>query len=213
MTVQQSLGYENAPATMMLATHCVCCGRALVDAVSVECGMGETCRTKHGFYDATPLTPVTKGPFGVGTPEVDGAVGTAVDSNNLRRAANVLVHFAAANQRTTAAVLAGWRVRQLGFDRLSTAILRRNAAIEITVADGWLWLRCPYSEEFNRLRRTERALGGSFIPGKPTGKWRISDTPDARRALVRLLNRVWPDAPIVTPTVLLAGGRRFPFAA
>lgn len=32
--------YENAPATKMLATNCVVCGRALVDAVSVEMGIG-----------------------------------------------------------------------------------------------------------------------------------------------------------------------------
>ena len=32
--------YTQAPATLMLATNCVCCGRALVDAVSVELGIG-----------------------------------------------------------------------------------------------------------------------------------------------------------------------------
>lgn len=39
--------YENAPATKMLATNCVCCGRALVDAISVELGIGPECR--EGF--------------------------------------------------------------------------------------------------------------------------------------------------------------------
>lgn len=45
--------YENAPATKMLATHCVCCGRALVDATSVEMGIGPECRegAKGGFDD------------------------------------------------------------------------------------------------------------------------------------------------------------------
>ena len=36
--------YENAPATIMLATHCCCCGRPLVDAISVELGIGPECR-------------------------------------------------------------------------------------------------------------------------------------------------------------------------
>lgn len=36
--------YENAPATKLLATNCACCGRALVDAVSVETGIGPECR-------------------------------------------------------------------------------------------------------------------------------------------------------------------------
>lgn len=40
--------YENAPATKLLATNCACCGRALVDAKSVECGIGPDCREKYG---------------------------------------------------------------------------------------------------------------------------------------------------------------------
>jgi len=36
--------YTQAPQTIMLATNCVCCGRALVDACSVELGIGPECR-------------------------------------------------------------------------------------------------------------------------------------------------------------------------
>lgn len=46
------MSYENAPATRMLASHCVACGRPLVDAVSVEAGMGPDCREKYGYYAA-----------------------------------------------------------------------------------------------------------------------------------------------------------------
>lgn len=41
------MSYENATATKLLATNCVCCGRSLVDAVSVELGIGPECR--EGF--------------------------------------------------------------------------------------------------------------------------------------------------------------------
>ena len=41
-------GYENAPATQMLSTHCVCCGRALLDSISVSMGIGPECR---GHFD------------------------------------------------------------------------------------------------------------------------------------------------------------------
>lgn len=41
-------GYENAPATRLVATKCVACGRPLVDAISVESGMGPDCREKYG---------------------------------------------------------------------------------------------------------------------------------------------------------------------
>ncbi len=36
--------YLNAPQTKLLATNCVCCGRPLVDAISVSVGMGPECR-------------------------------------------------------------------------------------------------------------------------------------------------------------------------
>jgi hypothetical protein len=43
------MSYENATATKLLATHCVCCGRPLVDAISVQLGIGPECR---GHNDA-----------------------------------------------------------------------------------------------------------------------------------------------------------------
>lgn len=36
--------YTDAPATRLLATHCCVCGKALVDSVSVELGIGPDCR-------------------------------------------------------------------------------------------------------------------------------------------------------------------------
>jgi len=47
--------YTAAPATKMLATNCVVCGRPLVDARSVEMGIGPECResAKGGIDDGT----------------------------------------------------------------------------------------------------------------------------------------------------------------
>lgn len=42
-------GYENSVACKLLASHCVCCGRALVDAISVEMGIGPECREGFNF--------------------------------------------------------------------------------------------------------------------------------------------------------------------
>lgn len=44
-----NMGYEEAPATEMMASHCLLCGRPLVDAVSVETGIGPVCREKYGY--------------------------------------------------------------------------------------------------------------------------------------------------------------------
>ena len=41
--------YESAPATKMIATHCAVCARPLLDAESVERGIGPDCAKRHGF--------------------------------------------------------------------------------------------------------------------------------------------------------------------
>lgn len=42
------MGYEQSPAVDLVATNCALCGRPLLDADSVECGMGPTCRARYG---------------------------------------------------------------------------------------------------------------------------------------------------------------------
>jgi hypothetical protein len=52
------MSYENAPATLLLATHCAACGRPLLDAASVTAGMGPDCRKK--YLDVAPLDEETR---------------------------------------------------------------------------------------------------------------------------------------------------------
>lgn len=42
-------GYEEAPGTELVATHCAICGRPLLEADSVECGIGPICRKRYGY--------------------------------------------------------------------------------------------------------------------------------------------------------------------
>ena len=42
--------YVNSPATKMLATNCLVCGRPLVDAVSVQTGVGPECRKNMDVF-------------------------------------------------------------------------------------------------------------------------------------------------------------------
>lgn len=52
------MSYENSPATKMMATHCIICGRALVDAVSVERGVGPECyhHVQGNYVEVDPET-------------------------------------------------------------------------------------------------------------------------------------------------------------
>lgn len=41
------MSYAQTKACILAATHCVCCGKPLLDAVSVELGVGPICRGKY----------------------------------------------------------------------------------------------------------------------------------------------------------------------
>lgn len=94
------MSYENAPATKLLATACACCGRDLVDAVSVETGIGPECRKKYS---------------------VDTDVSEAA-----RREANQIVYGLAqkgVGYRAYRPAIA--RLAELGFDVLAARIAKR----------------------------------------------------------------------------------------
>jgi len=48
----------------MLATHCAVCSRPLVDAASVEAGMGPDCRDRHGYDDPVDVRMTERAPIG-----------------------------------------------------------------------------------------------------------------------------------------------------
>jgi hypothetical protein len=94
------MSHENAPATKLLATNCACCGRALVDALSVETGIGPECRKR----------------FAVDVVTDDAA----------RQIANVLIHTVARKgvSKTECRMICGELVK-LGFEVLAARILKR----------------------------------------------------------------------------------------
>jgi hypothetical protein len=116
------MSYENAPATKMLATSCACCGRPLVDAKSVEVGIGPDCREKYG-YDTE-----------VGSEE--------------RETANKLVYAIAANPRSIDTLYRCEALRALGFTRLAAIVEKRTAAICVTLTGGEMLVRAPYDPSF-----------------------------------------------------------------
>lgn len=115
------MSYEAAPATRMLATHCAACARPLVDAKSVETGMGPDCRKRHGFNLAV--------------------------SEDARAEANKLVHDIAVRQTGAGIAESCARLRTLGFEALATRIEERAVRVRIEVEGSLLLVTTPYSEE------------------------------------------------------------------
>ncbi len=112
--------YENAPATKMLATHCACCSRPLVDAQSVETGVGPMCRQKHLVPDKV-----------TGLARVEG---------------NRLIHRIAKLQTGKEVTAAVARLKVLGFEhvveRINQRILRkRRPVVKIHYQSGRLFMK------------------------------------------------------------------------
>jgi len=172
-----SSGYENAPATKMLATNCAVCGKPLVDAESCETGLGPICRAESGF-DA-------------GVAEADRETANRLVFNAAIAAqqgrATVVVEIAKAVEKLGFPVLAGkMRAR---FMRVVAAPERRADIFIVLEKDGkTLQVHTPYrrgaAEEFTAAWRA--------IPGR---QWhtRANHIPvEQKAALWALLKRFFP---------------------
>jgi uncharacterized protein DUF6011 len=202
------MSYENAPGTKLLATLCACCARPLLDAASVEAGMGPHCRAKHGYKkaDVEPnwdrLAALVRQTVSLSETELFGGSPAVAEATwrlgglETRRVANVIVHRIAVHQTGPDVLLLTEALRALGFTKLADRITSRVAAIRIEPAQdeaGVLVVTTPYSEEAVRVMRT--------VPGRrwdPKAKVnRIPET--SRRALHAALLFVFPGWAAVGP--------------
>lgn len=166
------MSYENAPATAMLATHCACCSRPLVDAVSVEAGVGPECRKKHGYGEAQSDPEWIAAHRALGLLpgfDVESIVpGWGADA---RRVCNVLVHRVAVEQDGSAVTTYVNAIAALGFTKLAERVARRLATVRIAQDEhGGLVVKAPYDdrfvEEMRRVpgRRWDKAAKANWVP-------------------------------------------------
>lgn len=120
--------YQHAPATKMLATRCAVCSRKLLDAKSVELGIGPDCRKHYGFDLA-------------GIPE------------ETRKEANAIVHKIALIQKGEEALELCKALHALGFDVLANRITQRLTKIHLLVEGEQLIVSTPYNGSFVDLAR------------------------------------------------------------
>lgn len=153
--------YLASPAADMLASSCACCGKALVDADSVETGVGPVCREKHGYGTMQGPADWDAAMAALGSVvPADVVAGWACDAH---RAANALVYRVAVEQRGANVHAYVAAIAALGYATMAARILRRidprgryaaevgdddaprGPAIRIsTGVDGLLVLASPY---------------------------------------------------------------------
>lgn len=149
--------YENAPATRMLATNCAACGRPLLDAVSVEIGMGPDCRKQYATH-------------------------THIDEDK-RNAANKLIYEIAMHQTGKEIIEPLNQLVELGYKELVKKIAKRCSAIHITEADGRYCVKTPFNEDsisaWKRIpgRRWDAATKTNNVPTEQKQRlWNLLQT-------------------------------------
>lgn len=152
--------YENAPATKLLATNCACCGRALVDAVSVETGVGPDCREMHGYAEAQGDADWARADR-----FLDGAVMLDETQQTPREAVNILVHRVARSAKTidknfAAAIFNA--IDALGFSVLAERIAKRfHATLEARLTEEQV---ATLRAEYAKLRAAYCFQNGNATP-------------------------------------------------
>lgn len=192
--------YLNAAATKFIATHCACCGRALVDSDSVQAAVGPECRAKHGYGVQTCAADwgaarTILANFGseLGAPETlitDETPATA------HRVANVLLHRYAENHKT-----ARWVpdcLHALGYDKLAARAAKRArialgavtapATGEVRIelrTDRWTFRGREYSREVLAVASPKDERFIAAVRSLPGRRWdaeaRVWTVPAAER--------------------------------
>jgi len=182
--------YENAPATLLLATSCCCCGRPLVDAISVETGVGPECRKRYGFNEAqgpADWDAVAKFAEGLDFPCSGG---------DARKAVNVLVHRVAVGTAGDVVKTVG-AIGALGYTKLAARLASRVAKVTITVEGEDLAIVTAYSEEsVNALRSVP---GRRWVKNEGGRGGKTTFPLSSRRALFNALTSLFPGAYGVGP--------------
>lgn len=168
------MGYENAPATKLLATKCAVCRRPLVDSVSVNTGMGPDCREKHGFYQEIP------------------------EEN--RTQANTLVYKVALGVQAMELIETCKSLANLGLSRLAHILLDRTADVKIKTMPtdpALLQLDTPYHPDYVQAIK---ALHPRPRWEKLSKTWIVSGATHGNKAqILSLLSRFFPGSLALGP--------------
>lgn len=183
--------YTASPGTDLVATRCACCSRELLDAVSVETGMGEWCRARHG-YKAADVAPAWEAVRSAVAPHVVALAMPAGWDEDARRAANVLVHRIASEHDGERALACTNALHALGFHKLAKRVAVRLAKIEVWEEEQDIVVRAPFSEDLMRVP------GRRWIEAEKVTRFTVRRSFDGmRRMVLDALARSFPGAAVL----------------
>ena len=143
--------YRDTKSHKLVPTHCAACGRALTDATSIEAGVGPVCRKKYNYEDAPVVGPDTAAMVKSAIEDLGETaekVAKALENGDSRRAANVLVHHIACNQKERSSLNAAYALNKMGFEKLSNRVASRIVDITVNHEGDKLVVDTPYDPKF-----------------------------------------------------------------
>lgn len=162
------MSYTNSPACQLLETFCACCSRPLVDATSVEVGVGPECRKRHGF--AAAEGPADWAAVNAAVASLQLGAGWVAASGDQRKAANVLTAHIAADHASDDVGPAIAALAALGYHTLSAKCAKNLCAVTIEQNGGVFRVSAPYSDaataDWRRIpgRRWNREAKTNEVP-------------------------------------------------
>ena len=135
--------YTHSPACALVASHCACCGQPLVDAVSVETGIGPWCRKNHG-YKAADVRADWDG-VDAALEGTDALEVVRTEKIHHRLTANYLVYRIACEPFTRDAQRYVAALYRVGFVALARRIAKRVEGVVVDVEGGELVVTAPKS--------------------------------------------------------------------
>jgi len=202
MTTTETRSYVDSAACRMVATHCACCGRELVDSISVETGVGPECRKRHGYQNPQQeenweaIDALIQRAWKTHANWCPPALLEAIQKRQSQKAANVAVHHIAVQQSGVPVARLVEVVYHLGFVWLASRIVKRiGVEVRETEENGepTLTVYGPYSE---RMR-------GGFLYRIPGAAWsrkrgaRFSAPATSRRQVWDGLCQAYPAGTLV----------------
>jgi len=160
-----SFGYMRAKATRILATHCCICCRELVDAKSVEVGIGPVCRKRYGDPDIETTDDMLRQALGalVVSKLPDKVVDECMrHKGDARKVCNILVYHASANYDDKEFVLSvSPVVRLLGYTKLADKLENTRSTVKlVNTDDGFVHVFAPKNDN---LTWGYRKMGARII--------------------------------------------------
>ncbi len=168
--------YTNAPACKMLATHCCVCNRPLVDALSVELGIGPDCRKKYmGKLEGPARDRANKLVHalallisGMLPEDVEGVPADTVKAAYALGGTKAVGAMLAATSERGSSMLD--ELRTLGFDKLADKFEDAWLPVRITEVGQEIMVEAPYNDaavDAQRKikgRRWDKAAKANFFP-------------------------------------------------